>query len=70
MLCKWVYKGYLKLLVDEIRVDGNKVCVRGSHAVLAVAIAETKLGTRSKLPVTARVPSFGSIWLPITDSNE
>jgi hypothetical protein len=38
-------KGYLKLLVDKLRVDGNKVCVRGSHAVLAAAIADTKLGT-------------------------
>jgi DNA invertase Pin-like site-specific DNA recombinase len=60
-------KEYLKLLVDEIRVDGNKVSVRGSHAALAAAIAETKLGARS--PMRGRVPSFGSVWLPMPDSN-
>ncbi len=60
-------KEYLKLLVDEIRVDGNKVCVRGSHAALAAAIAGKKLGTQS--PMRGRVPSFGSVWLPEQDSN-
>jgi site-specific DNA recombinase len=60
-------KEYLKLLVDEIRVDGNKVCVRGSHAALAAAITGKKLGTRSH--ERGRVPSFGLDWLPEQDSN-
>ncbi len=60
-------KEYLKLLVDEVRVDGNTVCVRGSYAVLAAAIAETKLGTQT--PARGWVPSFGNGWLPKLDSN-
>lgn len=31
---------YLKLLIDEIRVDGSRVCVWRSHAALAAAIAK------------------------------
>jgi site-specific DNA recombinase len=60
-------KEYLKLLVDEIRVDGNMVCVRGSHAALAAAITGKKLGTHSH--ERGRVPSFGLDWLPEQDSN-
>ncbi len=64
-------KEYLKLLVDEIRVEGNRVCVRGNRAALAKAITNKKLGDRSALPALAkdRVPSFGSVWLPGVDSN-
>ncbi len=61
-------KEYLRFLVNEIRVDGNKVSVRGSHAALAEAITKTKLGTSS--PVRGWVPSFGSGWLPGPDSNQ
>jgi hypothetical protein len=54
--------------VDEIKVEGNRVCVRGSHATLAADIAKTKLGTFPL--IVDRVPSFGSVWLPMLDANE
>lgn len=64
-------KEYSKLLADESRVEGNKVCVRGSNAALAAAIAEIKLGTFPlPSPATRRVPSFKGNWLPMPDSNE
>ncbi len=64
-------KEYLKLFVDEIRVEGCTVRVRGSRKAIAAAIAETKLGSRSAMPfmATGRLPSFGSNWLPDVDSN-
>jgi site-specific DNA recombinase len=55
-------KEYLKLLVDEIRVDKKEVRLTGSYSSLAGALTmSTKLGL---LP---RVPSFVSVWLPIVN---
>ncbi len=56
-------KAYLRLLVDEIRLDGNELTVRGSHRRLADAIGfmqQRKLG---------EVPSFVNDWRARQDSN-
>ena len=53
-------KDYLKLLVNEIRVEKKEVRLTGSYASLAGALSmSTKPG---QLP---RVPSFVPVWLPI-----
>ncbi len=56
-------KEYLRLLVDEIKIDGKEVRLRGSYGAVAGLMNKTKLGLREG------VPSFGSGWLPETDSN-
>lgn len=56
-------KDYLKLLVDEIRIEGKNIRMRGSYAALAQAIAQTKMGN------PGGVPSFVPKWLPGTNSN-
>ena len=56
-------KEYLKLLVDEIRVQGREIIIRGSYLALALVVGTKKLGNRGE------VPSFGDIWLPGQDSN-
>jgi site-specific DNA recombinase len=56
-------KAYLRLLVDEIKLDGNEPVVRGSHRRLADAIGfmeKRKLG---------EVPSFVNDWRARRDSN-
>ena len=56
-------KAYLRLLVDEIKLDGNELVVRGSHRRLADAIGfmqKKKLG---------EVPSFVNDWRARQDSN-
>jgi len=57
-------KRYLRLLVEEIRVEGQTVILRGSHAALAQAMA-THEGGGSGEPVPTFVPG----WLPVEDSN-
>jgi site-specific DNA recombinase len=56
-------KEYLKLLVDEIRVQQRQVSIRGSYSALAHVVSTKKLGNPEW------VPSFGGIWLPGQDSN-
>ena len=56
-------KQYLRLLVDEIRVEEKEVRIRGSHAKLAQAMAQKNPGTPEG------VPRFGYAWLPGQDSN-
>ena len=56
-------KEYLKLLVNEIRINGNEAEISGSYAVLAGAIAETKKGA-------LKVPTFASNWLLDLGSNQ
>ena len=56
-------KEYLKLLVDEIRIQQRQITIRGSYSALAQALSTKKLGNPE------RVPSFGGIWLPEEDSN-
>mgnify|MGYP001017877701 CR=1 FL=1 len=52
-------KEYLRLLVDEIRVEGREVFLKGSHKALAGIIQKTKPDNPNG------VPSFGSVWLPV-----
>ena len=56
-------KGYLQLLVDEIRVEKKEVTLRGSYAALAQAV-ETKMGAPNG------VPRFVPSWLPDLGSNQ
>ena len=56
-------KEYLKLLVDEIRVQQKRITIRGSYSALAHALSTKKLGNPEW------VPSFGGSWLPGQDSN-
>ena len=56
-------KAYLRLLVDDIKLDGNELVVTGSHRRLADAIGfmqKRKLG---------EVPSFVNDWRARRDSN-
>lgn len=56
-------KEYLRLFVDEIRLEGSTVILRGSNGVLARAAGEKDL----EAPGT--VPRFGYAWLPKRNSN-
>ena len=56
-------KEYLKLLVNEIRINGNEAEISGSYAVLAGAIAESNKGG-------LRVPTFAPNWLLDLGSNQ
>ncbi|MDR3581014.1 MAG: hypothetical protein P4L44_13720, partial [Oryzomonas sp.] len=51
-------KEYLKLLVDEIRVDKKEVHLSGSYSALAGALS------MSTKPAFEMVPSFVPVWLP------
>ena len=57
-------KEYLRLLVDEIKVDGNDIRLTGSYAALSSTLERTKAGH------SQRVPAFGGDWLPNPDSNQ
>ena len=57
-------KEYLKLLVNEIRVDKKEVHLSGSYSALASALS---ISTK---PTLETVPSFVPIWLPNPDSNQ
>ncbi len=57
-------KEYLRLLIDEIKVKGQNVYLKGSYAAIADALHTTKL-----VHSCYGVPSFGSVWLPSADSN-
>jgi DNA invertase Pin-like site-specific DNA recombinase len=51
-------KEYLRLLVDEIKVEGKEVRLRGSYGAVAGMLNKTKVGLREE------VPTFGNAWLP------
>ena len=55
-------KEYLKLLINEISINGNEVQISGSYAVLAGVIAESNEGS-------LRVPTFAPNWLTSSKSN-
>ena len=57
-------KQYLRVLVTEIRVEGEQLRVSGSNAALAQAIAQTKMGASDG------VPTFAPNWLPDLGSNQ
>lgn len=50
---------YLRLLVEEVRVEGRQVVLRGSNAALARALAGNGKSTPG-----SEVPSIGPNWLP------
>ena len=56
-------KAYLNLLVDEIRLDGNELHIKGSDRALTRAVSLSKDG---KL---GNVPSFVPEWRARRDSN-
>jgi site-specific DNA recombinase len=56
-------KAYLRLLIDEIRIEDDQATITGSDAALAFAMLEnTKADTV--------VPTFVPNWLPDLDSNQ
>lgn len=57
-------KAYLRLLLEEIRVEGQEIRIRGSYAALAGMLQKTKVG------LLDGVPTFGGSWLPGPDSNQ
>ncbi len=57
-------KEYLRLLVEEIRVEGEEIRIRGGYAALAGMLQKTKVG------LLDGVPTFGGSWLPGPDSNQ
>ncbi len=57
-------KEYLKLLVNEIRIEDNEAQITGSYAAFGAMMAGTKKGTLN------RVPSFVANWLPDLGSNQ
>ena len=57
-------KAYIKLLVDEIRIEKKQVVMSGSYGALAQAVS----GTNSESPA-ASVPIFTTDWRARTDSN-
>ena len=56
-------KEYLRLLISEVKVDGDRVDISGSHAALAGLLKKTKVGELE------RVPTFGDGWLPKSDGD-
>lgn len=56
-------KAYLRMLVDEIRLDGDQLTVRGSYGKLAEAIG-SQAGKKA-----GSVPSFVPDWRPEHESN-
>jgi site-specific DNA recombinase len=57
-------KGYLRLLVDEIRVKGKNVLIKGKNSAIAEALMQKKVST-----FNMEVPTSVYVWLPSTDSN-
>ncbi len=57
-------KDYLKLLVNEIRIDGNEAQITGSYGAFAAAVSQIKMGTPQ------RVPTSVSNWLLDLGSNQ
>jgi hypothetical protein len=55
-------KEYLKLLVQEIRIEGKEVCMRGRYTDVVNAMQKTAPGFPFGLP------RAGSVWLPSADS--
>ena len=53
----------LNMLVDEVRLDGNELHIKGSYGALARAVT---LSRKGKL---GEVPSFVPEWRPHGDSN-
>ena len=59
-------RDYLRLLIDEIRIKGKEVYMKGYYSVMAGALLAKKVGTPLYM---AGVPTLIPAWLPGTDSN-
>jgi len=57
-------KHYLRQIVSEIRVTGDKAEITGSSAALAFSVAQSKMGTSEEVPIS------GITWLPDLGSNQ
>ena len=55
-------RAYLRILVNEIRMDGNQATISGSYAAMTQAVAEMKMGTK-----LAPTPILD--WRPEHESN-
>ena len=56
-------KAYLRLLIDEIRIEKNQATITGKNTALAFAMLENT-------KADAVVPTFVPNWLPDLDSNQ
>ena len=56
-------KEYLRMLVSEIRIEGQEATITGSYEALASAVSEKNLGT------LGRVPRFVPNWLAGSDKS-
>ncbi len=56
-------KAYVNLLLDEIRLDGNVLRIKGSYSALARAVTLSRQGKLEQ------VPSFVPEWRPQGDAN-
>ena len=56
-------KAYLRLMIDEIRLEGNQLTVRGSYGKLADAV-----GVLEKMEL-GEVPSSMRVWRARQDLN-
>ena len=57
-------KGYIRLLVDEIRIENNHAVMKGSHEALAQSVSVLNPNTSA-----TSVPSFSREWRARQDSN-
>ena len=57
-------KGYIKLLVDEIRIENNEAVMKGNYDVLAQTVSVLNPQTSA-----SSVPFFGREWRARKDSN-
>ena len=57
-------KAYLRLLIDEIRIKGKEILIKGKYSALAGCLIQGKVGT-----ARPSVPTLIYPWLPGTDSN-
>ena len=55
-------KAYLRILVNEIRMDGNQATISGSYVSMTQAVGEMKMGTKL-------VPTLILDWRPEHESN-
>jgi hypothetical protein len=56
-------KGYIQLLVDEIVVENDEAIIKGSHAAMAQALQQMKMGTNNLVPTVIHD------WCARRDSN-
>jgi len=55
-------KPYLRFLIDEIKIKGKEVLLKGSHSALAGMLLNVKTGTLLHM---VGVPTLVPVWLPV-----